>query len=116
MAAIPVAELEVIRTFSELIIKGPKEFDTNRDEVIKNIVVFFVGFAITRGLHHLVRFWRVRVFRKGFHSSGLQQSHGTASWEWAQGFELSVVSVGLIQVLSFSALFFWINPIVGVFN
>ncbi|HKC28230.1 MAG TPA: hypothetical protein VKB75_09480, partial [Jatrophihabitans sp.] len=116
MAAIPVAELEVIRTFSQLVIKGPGEYKSDRGAVISNAVIFFVGFGITRGLHHLVRFWRVRVFRKGFESSGLQRTHGQASWEWAQGFEVSTVTVGLIQVFTFSALFLWINPVVGVVN
>jgi hypothetical protein len=116
MAAIPVAELGVIRTFSQLIIKGPDQYETDRRAVLTSTVVFFVGFSVTRGLHHLVRFWRVRVFRNGFESSGLQRTHGQASWEWAQGFELSTVSVGLIQVVTFSALFLWINPVVGVAN
>jgi hypothetical protein len=116
MAAIPVAELGVIRTFSKLIIDGPEEFQTNRGAVLGSTVVFFIGFAITRGLHHLVRFWRVRVLRKGFESSGLQRTPGQASWEWAQAFELSTVTVGLIQVFTFSALFMWINPLVGLVN
>jgi hypothetical protein len=116
MAAIPVAELGVIRTFSQLIINGPGQYQTDRGAVVANAVAFFVGFGITRGLHHFVRFWRVRVFRKGFESSGLQRTHGQASWEWAQGFEVSTVTVGLIQVFTFSALFLWINPIVGFVN
>ena len=116
MAAIPVAELGVIRTFSELIIKGPDQYRTDRRAVVTSAVVFFIGFGITRGLHHAVRFWRVRVFRNGFHSSGLQRTHGTASWEWAQSFELSTVTVGLIQVVTFSALFVLINPVVGLAN
>jgi hypothetical protein len=116
MAAIPVAELGVIRTFSQLIIKGPQEFDTDRAGVVDDVVLFFAGFAVTRGLHHLSRFWRVRVFRRGFQSSGLQRTHGSASWEWAQAFELSVVSVGLIQVATFSGLFFLLNPLVGAVN
>jgi hypothetical protein len=58
----------------------------------------------------------VRVFRRGFQSSGLQQSPGQASWEWALAFELSTVSVGLIQVFTFGALFVWINTTVGVAN
>jgi hypothetical protein len=116
MAAIPVAELGVIRTFSKLIIAGPTEYRTDRAAVISSAAVFFVGFGVTRALHHLARFWRVRVFRKGFESSGLQRTHGQASWEWAQGFELSTVSVGLIQVLTFSALFLVISPVVGIVN
>jgi hypothetical protein len=116
MAAIPVAELGVIRTFSHLIIAGPAEFQTDRGAVITSTAVFFVGFGVTRGLHHLARFWRVRVFRKGFESSGLQRTHGQASWEWAQGFELSTISVGLIQVLTFGVLFVWINPVIGAVN
>jgi hypothetical protein len=115
-AAIPVAELGVIRTFSQLIIAGPKEYQTDRHAVMNSAVVFFVGFGVTRGLHHLVRFWRVRVFRRGLETSGLQRTHGEASWEWAQGFEVSTVSVGLIQVVTFSALFLWINPVVGLVN
>src|SRR3954469_1106773 len=87
MAAIPVAELGVIRQFATLIIDGPKEFKTDRSQVVLDATIFFVGFAVTRGLHHLVRFWRVRVFKAGFLASGLQRTHGTASWEWAQSFE-----------------------------
>lgn len=116
MAAIPVAELGVIRTFSQLIIAGPRRFDTDRGAVLTSATLFFVGFGITRALHHLVRFWRVRVFRKGLESSGLQRTHGQASWEWAQGFELSAVSVGLIQVVTFSLLFLWVNLVVGAVN
>lgn len=116
MAAIPVAELGVIRTFSKLIIDGPGEYRTDRHAVVVSATVFFAGFALTRGLHHLVRFWRVRVFRRGFESSGLQRTHGTASWEWAQSFELSTVTVGLVQVVTFSALFLLINPVVGLVN
>jgi hypothetical protein len=116
MAAIPVAELGVIRQFATLIINGPKEFKTDRSQVVLDSTIFFVGFAVTRGLHHLVRFWRVRVFKKGFLASGLQRTHGTASWEWAQSFELSTVTVGLIQVVTFSLLFFLLNITVAVFN
>ncbi|MDT4916307.1 MAG: hypothetical protein QOI15_473 [Pseudonocardiales bacterium] len=116
MAAIPVAELGVIRTFSQLIIEGPTQYRTDREAVLASAVVFFAGFGVTRGLHHLVRFWRVRIFRRGFESSGLQRNHGAASWEWAQSFELSNVSVGLIQVVTFSALFLVMNPVVGLVN
>jgi len=116
MAAIPVAELGVIRQFATLIIDGPKEYKTDRPQIVLDATIFFVGFAVTRGLHHLVRFWRVRVFRKGFLASGLQRTHGTASWEWAQSFELSTVSVGLIQVVTFSVLFFFLNITVAVVN
>jgi hypothetical protein len=116
MAAIPVAELGVIREFATLIINGPKEYKTDRSQVVLHSTVFFVGFAITRGLHHLIRFWRVRVFKKGFLASGLQRTHGTASWEWAQSFELSTVTVGLIQVVTFSVLFFFLNVTVAVVN
>jgi hypothetical protein len=116
MAVVPVAELGVIRTFSKLIIQGPQQFQTDRGAVLASAFVFFVGFGITRGLHHLVRFWRVRVFRTGLESSGLQRTHGQASWEWAQGFELSAVSVGLIQVATFGALFIWVDPVVGGIN
>jgi hypothetical protein len=116
MAAVPVAELLVIRTFSHLIIKGPHEYETDRGAVLASSAWFFAGFGVTRGLHHLVRFWRVRVFHNGFRSSGLQQTHGQASWEWALAFELSTVCVGLIQVITFGALFVWINAIVGLAN
>ena len=39
-----------------------------------------------------------------FESSGLQRNHGEASWEWAQGFELSIICVAVIQVATLSAL------------
>lgn len=116
MAAVPVAELLVIRTFSHLIVNGPNEYERDRSAVFVSTALFFAGFAATRGLHHLVRFWRVRVFRKGFAGSGLQRTHGQASWEWALAFELSTVCVGLTQVLTFGGLFLWINPVVGVVN
>ena len=116
MATIPVAELAVIRTFSQLVIDGPALYAADRAAAVRKTVVFFAGFGVTRALHHGVRFWRVRVFRKGFESSGLQRSHGEASWEWAQGFELSIICVAVIQVATLSALFFWLDAWVGAAN
>jgi hypothetical protein len=116
MAAVPVAELLVIRSFSHLIVKGPDEYKSDHGAVLGSAALFFAGFAVTRGLHHLVRFWRVRIFRAGFASSGLQRTPGQSSWEWALAFEVSTVCVGLIQVITFGALFVWINPLIGFAN
>jgi hypothetical protein len=115
-AAVPVAEMLVLRLFSSLIIDGPEMFAKDANAAILKIALFFLAFAITRGAHHLVRLTRVRVFRAGFEASGRIRSPSQESWEWALAFELSGVLVSLVQAMTFSALFVFIDWPVGILN
>ncbi|SFD40241.1 hypothetical protein [Streptomyces aidingensis] len=115
-AAVPVAEMAVLRMFSSLILEGPETFAENKNELILPVCLFFLAFAVTRGAHHLVRLLRVRVFRKGFETSGRNSKPSQESWEWALAFELSAVLVSLVQAVMFSALFFLIDWPTAILN
>lgn len=115
-AAIPAAEMLVLRLFSSLIIDGPETFSKDTGAVIFKIGIFFLAFGLTRVAHHLVRLGRVRVFRGGFEASRRTRSPSQESWEWALAFELSGVLVGLVQTVMFSALFLLIDWPTGILN
>ncbi|MGB7981596.1 MAG: hypothetical protein WCF36_12480 [Candidatus Nanopelagicales bacterium] len=116
MAAIPVAEMLVLRTFSHLIVSGPSQFAEDPSAVLRSGAVFFLGFAATRAVHHLVRFVRVRVFHRRFDESSRKRTPSQEAWEWALAFELSGVLVGLVQIVAFAGLFFYLDVVTGAAN
>lgn len=115
-AAVPVSEILVLGLFSSLIIDGPETFTQDTRAALFKIGIFFLAFGITRGAHHLVRLGRVRVFRDGFEASGRTRSPSQESWEWALAFELTGVLVSLVQAVTFSALFLFIDWPTGIVN
>lgn len=116
MALLPVSELVVTRMFSHLIISGPERYDRDPDGVILSGAVFFLAFALSRAIHHVVRLNRVRVFRRGFESSGQQRPASKEAWSWAAAFELSTAMVSLIQLVAFCGLFIWLDVLFGLAN
>ena len=115
-AAVPAAEMLVLRLFSSLIIDGPAAFAQDRSAMLLTIGIFFVLFGATRGAHHLVKLGRVRVFRRGFEASARTTGPSQESWEWALAFELSGVLVSLVQAAMFSVLFLLLDWQTGVLN
>lgn len=116
MAMLPVSELVVTRMFSHLIIAGPERYAADREGVIRSAAVFFVAFALARALHHVVRLNRVRVFRRGFDSSGETRAASQEAWSWAAAFELSTALVALIQLAAFCVLFAFVDLGSGLAN
>ena len=116
MAMLPVSELVVTRMFSHLILHGRARFDRDPHGVVVSAAVFFVAFALSRALHHLIRLNRVRVFRRGFDSSGEQRAASKEAWSWAAAFELSTALVSLIQIGAFCILFGFLDLGSGVAN
>lgn len=108
-AALPVCEMLVLRLFSSLILDGPERFTHDRTAAIVNTAIFLLAFGLARATHHLVRLRRVRVFRDSFDASGRIRNHSQESWEWAMAFELSAVLVSLVQVVTFSVLFLFVD-------
>lgn len=115
-AAVPISEMLVLKLFSALIIDGPETFAQDPNAAMLMIGIFFVALGISRGAHHLVRLGRVRVYRDGFEASGRTPSPSQESWEWALAFELSGVFVILVQTVTFSALFLFIDWPTGILN
>lgn len=115
-ATLPVAEMLVLEMFSSLIIDGPEAFTQDTNGAILQIAIFLLAFGLTRGVHHLVRLVRVRVFRDGFEIAGRTRSPSQESWEWALAFELSGVLVSLVQAVMFSTLFLFIDWPTGLVN
>ncbi|ROS78534.1 hypothetical protein [Cellulomonas sp. PhB143] len=113
MAAVPVAEMLVIRLFSHLIVSGPDRFETDPGGVVRDGVIFFVAFGVARGVHHLVRFVRVRVFRRRFDQQAHGRSPAQESWDWALAFDLSGVLVNLVQIVAFGLLFVYLDVVTG---
>ncbi|MFL6021699.1 MAG: hypothetical protein ACJ72O_00015 [Marmoricola sp.] len=118
MALLPVSELVVTRMFSHLILRDhPQEMYAREPHAfLRSAGIFFLAFALSRGLHHLVRLNRVRIFRRAFDASAEQRPASKEAWSWAGAFELSTAMVGLIQVAAFCGLFFWVSPIFGIAN
>jgi hypothetical protein len=117
MALLPVSELVVTRMFSHLILRDPTgKFEREPHAVIRSGLIFFVAFALSRALHHIVRLNRVRIFRRAFEASAVERPASKEAWSWAGAFELSTAMVGLIQVAAFSGLFFWVSWQFGVPN
>jgi len=116
IALVPVAELMVIRMFSHLITSGQKSFAEDPGHVYQQAAIFFVLFALTRALHHWSRFARVLAVRYGFRASKGNAQASSAAWEWALAFELSIVTVALVQATLLTILFIFLDGIVGVVN
>jgi hypothetical protein len=116
MALLPVSELVVTRMFSQLILHGPERFDRDPNGVVVDGSIFFLAFALSRAIHHVVRLNRVRVFRRGFDSSGRQHPASREAWSWAAAFELSTAMVSLIQIAAFCLLFMWFDLGFGAAN
>lgn len=116
MAAVPVAEMLVLRLFSSLVIDAPGMLNEDPGEAVVSITVFFLAFAVTRGLHHLARLARVKAFRRGFEVGDRARTPSQESWEWALAFELSSVLTSLVQVATFSVLFVMLDWPTGVLS
>lgn len=116
IALVPVAELLVIRMFSHLITSGQKSFAEDPGHVYRQAVIFFILFALTRALHHWSRFARVLAVRYGFRAAKGNGQAASAAWEWALAFELSIVTVALVQATLLTILFIFLDGIVGVVN
>ncbi len=115
MAFIPVAELLVIRMFSQLVISGEKEFADDPAGVYQQAAIFFGLFVVTRALGHWSRFARVLAVKRAFRQSD-DAGASRAAWEWALAFELSIVYVALIQAAALVSLFVVLDGMVGVVN
>lgn len=113
MAAIPVGELLVLQIFSQLLVEGPKQLAGQGGVVIGLLAVFFLGFAITRGLHHMTKFWRVRLFRAAFAAQQAQTGVGIVGWQWAVAFGVSAVIADLVQVIALAILLFFLDRVIG---
>lgn len=113
MAAVPVAELLVLQIFSTLLVEGPTELAGQSGVVIALLAVFFLGFAITRGLHHMTKFWRIRLFRSAFAAQQAQTGVGIVGWQWAVAFDVSIVVADLVQVFALVGLLFFLDLVVG---
>lgn len=116
MAAVPVVEMLVIRMFSDLIIHGPQLLETQRGEVLRDSLVFFLAFALARVVHHGVRIHRVRVFARRFAQADAGRSPSQESWSWALAFELSNVLASVVQIAAFGLLFLYLDLVTGVVN
>jgi hypothetical protein len=116
IALVPVAELMVIRMFSHLITTGQKIYAEDPSKVYKQAVLFFVLFAVTRAVHHWSRFARVIAVRYAFRVSAGNSQASRAAWEWALAFELSIVTVALVQATLLTVLFIFLDGLVGVVN
>lgn len=113
MAAIPVGELLVLQIFSTLLVEGPTELAGKGGVVLGLLAVFFIGFAITRGLHHMTKFWRVRVFRAAFAEQQAQTGVGIVGWQWAVAFDVSTLIADLVQVVALVGLLFFLDLLIG---
>ncbi len=116
IALVPVAELLVIRMFSHLITRGQKIYAEDPSRVYQQAAIFFLLFAVTRGIHHWSRFARVIAVRYAFRVSAGNSQASRAAWEWALAFELSIVTVALVQATILTVLFIFLDGFVGIVN
>lgn len=115
-ASIPITEMLAVRLFSGIITGGRALYAENPSRVIWQIVIFFLALGTTRAAHHGVKFLRVRVFRTGFAAGDTRAAPDKESWQWALAFEMSNVLSATVQILMFSALFFFFDLVTGVAN
>ncbi|MFH8252159.1 hypothetical protein ACH3VR_17470 [Microbacterium sp. B2969] len=113
MALVPVGELLVFQIFSSLLVEGTGELAGQTAVVVGLLALFFAGFAVTRGLHHVTKFWRVRLFRGAFADLQERTGVGAASWQWAQAFGVSTVIADLVQIVAVLALLVFLDLVVG---
>lgn len=113
MAMIPVGELLVLQIFSTLLVEGPTQLAGQGGVVIGLLALFFVGFAITRGLHHMTKFWRVRIFRRAFAEQQQRTGIGAVGWQWAVAFDVSIVIADMVQVVAIAGLLLFLDLLVG---
>ncbi|GAA2986464.1 hypothetical protein JOD63_002272 [Microbacterium terrae] len=113
MAAVPVGELLVLQIFSTLLVDGPGELAGQVGKVLGLLAIFFVGFGITRGLHHMTKFWRVRLFRSAFADVQARTGIGSVGWQWAVAFDVSTLIADMVQVVAIAILLLFLDRIVG---
>ncbi len=113
MAAVPVGELLVLQIFSTLLVDGPTELADQGGTVLGLLAIFFVGFAITRGLHHMTKFWRVQLFRRAFNAERDRTGVETIGWAWSVAFSVSSLISELVQVVALVGLLLVLDLFVG---
>lgn len=113
MAAIPVGELLVLKIFSTLLVEGPTQLAGQSGVVLGLLAVFFIGFAITRGLHHMTKFWRVQLFRRAFAAQQAETGIDIVGWQWAVAFGVSALIADLVQVVALVGLLFFLDVVIG---
>jgi hypothetical protein len=113
MAAIPVGELLVLKIFSTLLVDGPTQLAGQSGVVLSLLAVFFIGFAITRGLHHMTKFWRVHLFRRAFAAQQAETGIDIVGWQWAVAFGVSGLIADLVQVVALVGLLFFLDVVIG---
>lgn len=113
MAAVPVGELLIFRQFADLLVEGVNDQSQDPWHVVGFMLLFFLGFAGIRGLNHMTKFWRVRLFRRAFEGFQDEAGVGAASWQWSQAFSVSNGIADLIQITALLALILWLDLFVG---
>ncbi len=115
-AIVPVSEMLVARMFSRIIIDGSATFQSDPGTLYVQVAVFFGAFAVTRTIHHLVRWFRVKAFARAFKNSPRKTGANQESWEWALAFELTGVVTVMVQASVFAAFFLYLSLVVGAMN
>lgn len=103
-AALPPVEMVVLRMFTRLIINGPSKGAAESPSSLLRLAAFLALLLATRLSTHMIKLVRVRVFRRGFDESGFDRRMNEESWEWSMAFELSAVTVSMIQIIIFAVL------------
>lgn len=116
LAALPVAEILALRYFSVLVIEGPARYDSEPHAVAFAVVAFLLAFAVIRSVQHVMRYGRVRLFRRAFGESPSESNPSQESWEWALAFELSNVLASVVQSTALIAMFLILDPPTGIVN
>ena len=112
-AIISLTEMLVAKLFSTIVLESHKG-DTHA--FIKNSILFFAVFLITRTAHFVQKVYRVSVFDKAFLSSETKVARLADSWRWALAFELTSVLTLLTQLIVISLYFVYMNPLMGLMN
>lgn len=115
MALVPVTEILVASLFASLVIHGADILASDHTALVNQLVLFICALVATKVIGHGLHLARVRLFAARF--ADLQKrSPSKQAWEWAMALELTNVLISIIQVVTFSLLFFYFSPLVAILN
>ncbi|MDT3331727.1 hypothetical protein Q9S78_13735 [Microbacterium sp. KSW-18] len=113
MAILPVGELLVLQVFSNLLVEASQSLAGQLGTVVLLLSLFLAGFAVTRGLQHGTKFWRVRIFRAAFADLQDRTGAGAANWQWARAFGVSSIIADLMQIVAVLGVLFYFDLVIG---
>ncbi len=113
-AAIPLAELLVLKVFTELITEQVGTADVRA--VAPQVALFLLLVVAAQAVHYAQRTYRVTFLAEVLGTEPPQRSAQRESWQWAQALEVVGILTALTQLAVTAGLFLALAPAFGLLN